>query len=795
MKRLPVLLAALLGASVLGSAAFGQATPSAPGTILAAKAVMMSNPAQALVLARRSEQATADPLGQAEAQWLEGEALLRLSRTGDAKAVLARAYATVSRRAPGTALHGEVLLSQGYVAEASSQVAAAFNAFQRAYWLLRRAGDTRGEAKALQSIAGIYGDAGDNARALRYYSEANEVYRGDASMLIAGHNDVGQTLKDLGQYRRSEREYLEALALARRQSAPGLQAEILTNLALTRVLAGNLPAASANAREALALAKLPDAADERPFAYGLLAMIAERRGDLPGAAELMDRMFQGADLATTEPPFMTFHREASGIYARTGRPDLAYRHLLAFKRLDDGVRALATSTNSALLAARFDFSNQNLRITQLQANRARLHEVMLVLVVVAVSITSALLAVGLVSLRRSRNRERVANGHLSEANRSLEKALKVKSDFLAMTSHEIRTPLNGILGMTQVLLADRATAGPLRTKLQVINGAGETMRALVDDILDLSKVEAERLSVDRTTVPLRQLLEELACLWRGRAEAKQLTLDLELGNCPALVEEDGSRLRQLLMNLLGNAVKFTETGDVRLAAAVRGEGENERLVLVVSDTGIGIAPEQQEAVFEKFVQADASTSRRYGGTGLGLAICRSVAEALDGSIELESAPGKGSTFSVVLPLRRVAAPETPTGGEAAADLPAVLLVDGNLLNQRVVAKALSAKVGGTVAVGSGADALAVLAQNRFRHLVVQATTVLGPEGDRAALADLVAAANDRGTRTTLLVDADQGFAAEDFPGSRVLVKPVTGVQLIAGLVADDTGDALPRQAA
>ena len=766
-KRAATILAALLcSAPAVAQTAYDDA-------IAATKSVMMEDPGKALVLARRAEaEAAALPagreteLGVARAQWLQGEALSRLDQGDHALPILEKALATVVKVAPADRLHGDLLLSRGWVEETKSAIAPALADFQHAFTLYRNAGEQRGEAKALQNIAGIYQDAGDNERSLRYYAQATEVYHGDPAFTIAAYNNVGETLRLLGRYRAAEGQYAKALATARQTESPLLRANILTNMATTRLLAGDAKGAETLAERALALTRNREAADERPFALGVLAEVAMKRGEVDRAQALIGRTFAGVDLAASPLPFRDFHKAAADIYAAGGKPDLALAHLRAWKRLDDNVRALAASTNAALMAARFDFSNQNLRIVQLQANRARLHEMVLRIVVGAITLISALMLAGILSLRRSRNQTRAAN-------RQLTKALQAKSDFLAMTSHEIRTPLNGILGMTQVMLADRNVDGPLRTKIQTVHGAGETMRALVDDILDLSKMETGKLAMNRAPVRLRDLLRESSALWRAKAESKGLQFTLDLERCPALVEEDEDRLRQIIFNLLSNAVKFTETGGVTL----RAEAGGERLTIAVADTGIGIAPAQHELIFEKFQQADQSTSRRYGGTGLGLAICRNLADAMDGTIAVESDPGAGATFTLSLPLRALAAAESE---EVMIEVEAapVLLLEPNPLTQRIIGKALRDGIGEVEAVGDPDAALAALAAGPRTHLVMQAAAA----GDR--LIEIVAAAG--GARTVLLFAAEDPVdeAALAAAGVVLLRKPVAGDVLLAVVRGD-----------
>jgi signal transduction histidine kinase len=764
-------LIAFAAAALLAGPSFA-APPDYDATIAAAKRVMMEDPARALALGRKAEaQApTLSPrqiaLGVARAQWLQGEALSRLDQGDRALPILEKALTTVVRAAPTDRLHGDILLSRGWIEETKGAVAPALADFQHAFGLYRTAGEQRGEAKALQNIANIYQDAGDNERALRYYAQATEVYHGDPAFAIAAYNNVGETLRRLGRYRTAGGQYARALAAARETGSALLQAEILTNMATARLLDGDTGGAAKLAERALTLTRRREAADQQPFVWGVLAEVAMKRGDTAGAARLVGRAFAGVNLERSPLPYRDFHKAAAAIYAANGQPALALAHLRAWKRLDDNVRELAASTNAALMAAQFDFSNQNLRIAQLSANRARLHEQMMAFASTAITFVALLMLLGILSLRRSRNETRAAN-------RELTKALRAKSDFLAMTSHEIRTPLNGILGMTQVILADRATAGPLRTKIEMVQDAGETMRALVDDILDLSKMETGKLVINRAPLRLREMLSEAVALWRAKAEAKGLTLTLELNACPGLVEEDGDRLRQILFNLLSNAVKFTEQGGISVSA----QGKDDRLTIAVADSGIGIAPEQLELIFEKFHQADQSTSRRFGGTGLGLAICRSLAEAMEGRVTVESRPGAGSTFTLSMPLRLTDAAEAEAGSSEVAP---VLLLEPNPLTQRIVASSLEATVGAIEAVADVDALLAALATAGRTHMIVQANVA----GDR--LDDIVAAA--KGMRMVLLFSSEDGVDEEGLAarGTILVRKPVAGDALAAALLGEGT---------
>lgn len=239
-----------------------------------------------------------------------------------------------------------------------------------------------------------------------------------------------------------------------------------------------------------------------------------------------------------------------------------------------------------------------------------------------------------------------------EARRSAEDANRAKSDFLAVMSHEIRTPLNGVLGMAQAM--DMDPLAPMqRERLRVIRESGAALMGLLDDLLDISRIEAGRLSLESQDFDLRVLAEGVHAAFAAQAYAKALQFDLEID--PAvhgLWRGDSARVRQVLSNLISNGVKFTHQGEVsvrlfRSAAGVRVE---------VADTGIGIAPDRVARLFEKFAKVDASATREYGGAGLGLAICHELCRAMGGAITVGSAPGQGSTFAVDLPLRHLDRP-------------------------------------------------------------------------------------------------------------------------------------------
>ena len=224
-------------------------------------------------------------------------------------------------------------------------------------------------------------------------------------------------------------------------------------------------------------------------------------------------------------------------------------------------------------------------------------------------------------------------------------ATRAKSEFLACMSHDIRTPMNAIIGMADVLSESELTAEQSQY-LRIVRSAGETLLNLINDILDFSKIEAGQLNLEKIDYGLRELIEDTVKIMSVRAKEKGLTQTITIGSeIPDAVVGDPTRMRQILINLMGNAIKFTEHGEIGIKVTrEKSEAEGISLLFSVSDTGIGIPADKQANLFQKFMQVDSSTTRKYGGTGLGLAICRQLVEMMGGRIWIESQPGKGSTF-------------------------------------------------------------------------------------------------------------------------------------------------------
>jgi PAS domain S-box-containing protein len=316
-----------------------------------------------------------------------------------------------------------------------------------------------------------------------------------------------------------------------------------------------------------------------------------------------------------------------------------------------------------------------------------------------------------------------ASAELAIARDQAVEASNMKSAFLANMSHEIRTPMNGVIGMTELLLS-MGLPDAQRDCAEQIARSGEQMLSIINDILDISKIETGHLELEIVEFDLAEAVTRTCALARPQADSKALRLELEIApELPRRLCGDGRRLNQIVLNLVTNAVKFTHEGTVTLRVTMpdRHEQDGTAIRIAVSDTGIGIASDSLERMFEPFTQADVSTTRLYGGTGLGLAIARELVELMGGSIHAESVPGEGSIFSFELVLGHPLAAEVPVistdagASEAAlwATPPLVLVAEDSPVNQIVAARSLERAGCRVEVVGDGRQALAALAARHF----------------------------------------------------------------------------------
>jgi signal transduction histidine kinase len=427
-----------------------------------------------------------------------------------------------------------------------------------------------------------------------------------------------------------------------------------------------------------------------------------------------------------------------------------------------------------------------------------LSSILLIVLLAETTRLYARLARTVIAQRRDRLAVERTTRDLAKARDAAESANRAKSDFLAGMSHEIRTPITCTLGMADLVLASTLTAQQ-RRHVTLLRDASESLLTIVDDLLDVSKIEAGKLELDRAPISVAAIVESAVAIVERSAAAKSLELRWELAaDLPNWIEGDATRLRQVLLNLLSNAIKFTEHGSVVLRAMHAPGAEPTQLRFEVADTGIGIDPAQQHLLFQRFTQIGDFTQRQFGGTGLGLAISRHLVEAMSGTIGVDTRLGTGSTFWFVIPY----AETSPQAGEApkvAADTASrarVLVAEDNEMIQELIEAMLTEAGHEVVSVKSGVEAIAAVEAGDFDLVLMD---VQMPELDGIAATRWIRAMLGR-VRSIPIIALTAYAMPEDVElclaagANAHLSKPIDRNELLR-LVAKWSGGGHPRSAA
>ena len=391
-----------------------------------------------------------------------------------------------------------------------------------------------------------------------------------------------------------------------------------------------------------------------------------------------------------------------------------------------------------------------------------------------------------------RQQQLIARLNISE--KKAKEAAAIKENFLANMSHEIRTPLNAILGFTN-LLQTKAIDGQTKEFAQTIQRSGESLMAIVNDVLDLSKIEAGMMRIETTPFSIRALVHSVATMFKPKADEKQLRLCATVSeDVPDILEGDATRLTQILVNLIGNAIKFTSSGNIDIQITNKGiTGNRLSAGITVKDTGIGIAKEQLGKIFERFQQAEASVTRRYGGTGLGLSIVYELVQLQHGRIQVESAPGAGTTFEIVIPYTIAA--NAPAKNNMTPQIPfepppdgiKILVVEDNEINQNLIRHLFTNRGLSFDISSNGKEAIDRLQQHSYNIILMD---IQMPEMDGYTAVQVI--------RQTLKLDTPViAMTAHAMPGERekclsygmneYISKPIKEEQLLQ-LMAQFTGN-------
>lgn len=663
--------------------------------------------------------------------------LQRVGQNAKANAAVDQAVKTLPLDDAPTEILAEFESAAGWVKSVSGESGEALAHYQKAYRLWSDLGDDNNVARVYSYLAFLYKTAGDNERAWEYYASAWDILKEEPPTYSHALVLVNWAFSLIEADRPDEALELltqaEEVTLGNRR----VRGVLLENMGAAQVRTGDIQSAEQTLAEALQIAQEMELTDVMASVYGSMALIALDRGELNAAAEYGERKLALNEERAHVVEIRNAHELMSQIREAQGNTGAALSHLRDYVRYGEDISSRQVRSRGAIADAELELLKREQEIEELTRAQevsekllARGRMIALITFSAALLLSAAMIVLAFL-YRAQRRAKALADERARQLAVSEEKANaanRSKSDFLASISHEIRTPLNGVLGMAQALALDDLTREQ-REKVDIVLDSGKTLTALLNDVLDLSKVEAGKLEISPVEGDLRHGLKRLQKLWAARAREKGIKLTLKIDDSLSRqLRFDPVRVRQCVSNLISNAVKFTENG--RVDIALRAENLDlgrQRIVIDVADTGIGMSEETLDQLFSPFAQADAATTRKYGGTGLGLSIARKLARLMGGDVTVESALGQGSRFTFTFEAEICDAP-----AECAVDAPLaeadagalagkrILVVDDNVVNRQIVRLMLNPFKPVTVEAANGAEALEALEREPFDLVLLDA---------------------------------------------------------------------------
>ncbi|MCB0586445.1 MAG: response regulator, partial [Phaeodactylibacter sp.] len=653
--------------------------------------------------------------------------------------------------------------TMGAVHQASGSNKVALDTYQEILEAAELSGDRERIANARFNIGNIYAGEENYRKALKYYEEAQGLYRelsrGSRNPAVEEklpllYVNMGKCYQGLGQADKAMEYYNRALAASEKIGDKEDSGYAFNSI-------GALYRDRKDWRKALefhqkALARYDSTGNEygRAVEYNNMGGIFMEQGELARADALFRKSLEVAQAARSREQEKEAYLQLSKNAEKKGQLNEALSYFQRYQQLKDSLAQEERKRQMALLESRYDSERKEAQIQRLEKENA-LSELnarrQRYIRNIALGGAGFMLLMVFAFWQRNRYRQAKGKAALEEQRAAqLQKLDQLKDDFLANTSHELRTPLNGIIGLAESLLEGAGGKLPKEAfnNLSMIANSGRRLSSLVNDILDFSRIRKNDLPLQLRPVDLYSATDVVLALSRPLAESKNIKLYNQIPRRIPLVEADENRLQQILHNLAGNAIKFTEDGSVRITA----EEREDCVAVTVSDTGIGIPADKHESIFNAFEQGDGSAAREYGGTGLGLTVTRQLVELQKGTISVESEPGKGSRFTFTLPkssseerlaphLEETAGRGTPVGRlhdsgwdeavtmGAVAELPEIasapventtriLIVDDEPVNLKVLENHLRLQGFVVEKAGNGSQALEIIQRSKPFDLVI-----------------------------------------------------------------------------